>query len=666
MSEHPRRKLGVYSLGFLKNRALREALRLAGWDVVAGPLQRDIDAIGVWGGRPVASRGVAAAKRRGLPVLYIEDAPLRSVTPDASEPIMGLTLDESGNYLDCAGPSALENLLNSKPLAASPGTDAALEAYLRSKLSKYNADWRLASELPDGPFVLVVDQLPDDASIGLGGADASSFARMLKAAIGEHPGLPVYVKRHPRAEAAPGRGHFAQLPDGVGFLEHGFGIADVLDRAQAVYCVSSQVGFEAILRGHTPRVFGGAFYAGWGLSADEMTLPRRLARHSVLSLFEGAMIDYPLWFDVYANRQTGFLPALHGLEARRAAYRRKRGGAVALGMRLWKRRFVRDVLGDTRFCDDPAQAGEIAANEDRKLVVWASARQAERLGSDVDALRMEDGFLRSVGLGAELVEPMSACLDDLGIYYDPTQASRLERLIDASRDLSEAQLARARALRLRVLDAGLSKYNIGAGAVEVPDGKRVILVPGQVADDASMRLGAGAICANIDLLELVRSENPDAHILYKPHPDVEAGLRTGAVAMRDLARLADHVLCGVSAEAALASANEVWTMTSLMGFEGLLRGKKTVCFGRPFYAGWGLTDDRGGLTERRSPGISLDGLVHASLIDYPMYQDPLTRRACPVETVVDRLCADPPPFRPAGRVLSKLQGIFASQSWLWR
>lgn len=661
MTRGPRRKLGVYALGFLRS-DLRAALRHAGWDVVPGALHRDLDAIGIWGARPVAERGRRAAVLRGLPLVHIEDAPLRSITPGRAEPLMGLTLDETGNYLDASAPSDLENMLNGKSSEVRSETETALEAYLASGLSKYNEDWRGAEDLPTAPFVLVVDQLRDDASIRLGGADAGAFALMLEAARDENPGVPVYVRRHPRARDAPERAHFSDLPEGVRFLEDGFAIADVLRGAKAVYCVTSQVGFEAILHGGEPRVFGSPYYAGWGLSCDEVACARRSTRLSRVQLFEGAMIDYPVWFDVYSGGQTNFLSALHGLEARRRAHRIGRGGAVAVGMRLWKRAFVGQVLGDTRFCDDPGEAPEIAAREARKLVVWASSKAGEALLDDVPVMRMEDGFLRSVGLGAELAEPMSACLDDLGIYYDPRRASRLERLIRESRDLSERQLARAKALRLRLIKEGLSKYNVGAGGVETPDGRRVILVPGQVEDDASILLGAGEVSTNRGLLEAVRAANPDAYVLYKPHPDVEAGLRPGTLA--EAQGLCDQILHGVSAEAALKGANEVWTMTSLMGFEALLRGKRVVSFGRPFYAGWGLTEDRAGSMERRCPGIALDGLVHATLIDYPIYRDPLSGLACPVETVVARLASREGQRRP--RVLSKLQGLLASQSWLWR
>jgi len=37
---------------------------------------------------------------------------------------------------------------------------------------------------------------------------------------------------------------------------------------------------------------------------------------------------------------------------------------------------------------------------------------------------------------------------------------------------------------------------------------------------------------------------------------------------------------------------KVYTKTSGMGFEALLCGCECVCFGMPFYAGWGVTTDK--------------------------------------------------------------------------
>ena len=108
-------------------------------------------------------------------------------------------------------------------------------------------------------------------------------------------------------------------------------------------------------------------------------------------------------------------------------------------------------------------------------------------------------------------------------------------------------------------------------------------------------------------------------------------------------------------------------MTSLLGFEALLRGLPVTVLGAPFYAGWGLTRDLGPVPERRKARPSLEGLVHAALIDYPRYRDPVTGMACPVEVVAERLAAGRVAHPGvANRGLSKLQGLFASWAHLWR
>jgi capsular polysaccharide export protein len=70
---------------------------------------------------------------------------------------------------------------------------------------------------------------------------------------------------------------------------------------------------------------------------------------------------------------------------------------------------------------------------------------------------------------------------------------------------------------------------------------------------------------------------------------------------------------------------------------------------------------------RRTARPTLAQLAHAVLIDYPRYFDPITKRPCPVEVVVDRLDHGtvPRPSR-ANRALAKLQGMFASYAHLWR
>jgi len=67
------------------------------------------------------------------------------------------------------------------------------------------------------------------------------------------------------------------------------------------------------------------------------------------------------------------------------------------------------------------------------------------------------------------------------------------------------------------------------------------------------------------------------------------------------------------------------TLTSLSGFDALLRGKAVTTYGLPFYAGWGLTTDMAfaatSCFARRTRQLSLDELVAATLLRYPVYWD---------------------------------------------
>jgi len=127
-------------------------------------------------------------------------------------------------------------------------------------------------------------------------------------------------------------------------------------------------------------------------------------------------------------------------------------------------------------------------------------------------------------------------------------------------------------------------------------------------------------------------------VIYKPHPDVVAGLRRNGADEADAARWCDEVLVDVAMGALLPSVDEVHTITSLSGFEALLRGKKVVCHGQPFYAGWGLTEDLWPLA-RRTRRLSLDELVAGALILYPTYVSRTTGRFTTPERALDELLA---------------------------
>ena len=154
-------------------------------------------------------------------------------------------------------------------------------------------------------------------------------------------------------------------------------------------------------------------------------------------------------------------------------------------------------------------------------------------------------------------------------------------------------------------------------------GKQVILVPGQVEDDASIVYGCTDVKTNLALLKAARAAHPDGFVVYKVHPDVLAKNRKGKVNWAELKQYADVIETETSVVSCINACDVVHTMTSLTGFDALLRGKQVVVYGRPFYAGWGLTQDRGAAFEvdRRKRILSLDELVAGALLHYPIYYD---------------------------------------------
>ncbi len=662
------RPLYAFNAGLLRPGPVRRILTLAGLRPTLGrPGPEDL--VGVWGRSPYAARGEAMARRSGASLVRIEDAFLRSLRPGRlGDGPLGLLIDPLGVHFDASAPSTLERILATHPLDDHVLLTRARDGIARVRalhLSKYNLHDPEAPLPPPG-YVLVVDQLRQDASILHGGADAQTFREMLVRAQEDHPTARILVKAHPETLLGLRPGHYGpDIATGrIQVLSDAVSPYALLEGAIAVYTATSQLGFEAILAGHRPHVLGTPFYAGWGLSNDEMPFPRRRRTLTRVQLFAAAMILAPTWYDPCRNRLCSFEEAVDQLEAEVRAWRDDRFGHVAIGIRLWKRSTIQQFYGNTRrvhFTNAPHRAARVATATGRRAMVWATREPAT---FPVPIQRIEDGFLRSRGLGANLVPPMSLVADDLGIYYDPSRESRLDHLIAAGPPPGGAD--RAKQLVARIIAAGLTKYTQGAPGTDLPTGPR-ILIPGQVEDDASILKGAGDIRTNLALLEHTRRANPGALILYKPHPDVTAGLRPGAIPAADVLRFADVLVPEIDPAALLRDGTEVWTMTSLLGFEALLRGLPVTCLGSPFYAGWGLTRDLGATPAWRNRNASLTDLAHAALIAYPRYRDPVSRRPCPPEVIVERLALGVAPATgPITRALSKLQGLLASQAWLWR
>lgn len=362
----------------------------------------------------------------------------------------------------------------------------------------------------------------------------------------------------------------------------------------------------------------------------------------------------------FSNLPIPAIEAVRLLDGMRQLIENNRGIESVLGVARWKRLTVSPLLWNG--CAGPRYARDVptVSKPGQSLLAWKSRTPepllAKAESAAIPVAEIEDGMIRGDGLGANCIPPLSIVVDRSGIYFDPAGPSDLEHLLESA-EYDDGLLRRAANLRQRIAQLGISKYGSGSPAKARPSSRRSILVVGQVEDDRSILSGGGGH-TNLKLLQRARQLEPDAWLIYRPHPDVEAGHRTGHVADDIALSFANEIDRGGSVIGLIEVVDEVHCITSLAGFEALLREKPVTTHGVPFYAGWGLTRDLGPVPERRKRRRSLDELIAATLILYPRYIDPRTGLPCPVEVLVERMATG------EGKVPAPLAGIRKIQGGL--
>lgn len=286
-----------------------------------------------------------------------------------------------------------------------------------------------------------------------------------------------------------------------------------------------------------------------------------------------------------------------------------------------------------------------------RIIVWGYnesplfSEMAEK--NNVKFYRMEDGFIRSVGLGANHELPLSLVLDKTGtLYFDARKASGLENILNEFDFSSNPKIiSRAKKAMAALVDKGVSKYNHVASrsALEVygkycaySSSKTRVLVIGQVESDASIKFGSEQPLNNGALVWQARKDHPEADIFFKPHPDTLAGKREIVTPLETIGKFSYVVTDELSLSDSFETIDEVYTITSLSGFEALMRGKKVTTLGCPFYSGWGLTNDLQ-TNVRRTRTLSLEELFAGAYILYPDYFNSFVPVKAAIEEIVDVL-----------------------------
>jgi len=550
-----------------------------------------------WGRKVSGLAAERFAARRGLPVLHVEDGFLRSVSPGKGHPPLSISLDDQGVYYDARHPSRLETLAT---LPCTPEELARaqrlVELWRAGRVSKYNHAREYRGELPE-PFVLAIDQTFGDGSIVHGLAGPGSFSRMLEAALAEHPDKTVVLKVHPEVVSGRKKGHFdldaiARL-DRVRVFSGDVHPVGLLERAAAVYTVTSQVGFEGLLWGRPVSTFGMPFYAGWGLTSDALAPPPRRHPIPLLQLVHAALVDYPRYVDPESGEPCPPERVFDWMALQRRQRERFPAVVHARGFSRGQRPGVVRLFQGSQVRFSPP--GSLLF-PDEALAIPALAESAD--GQET-ALRVRDGLFPGAGLADGHEAPLCAMVDGPG--------SRLEDMLATAR-FSDETLDQARRLGEWIVDRGLTSWPKESGPWRRPAAVgRVVLVVGEDPHVDADRL----------FLKVVREKESAAHIIYKPLPHILQKHRVNMRARQGSPHF-DEIAPSVSMHLLLSQVDAVHVRTSWAGIDALLRGKDVYCHGAPFYAGWGLTTDS-------PPGVcrpkrlSLDELLAGFFLLHPSY-----------------------------------------------
>ncbi len=616
-----------------------------------------------WGHKNNTLKTRKISQQQGIVYWALEDGFISWLNhPTQDKRRLSLIIDKKGIYYDCSAPSGIDYLLQSSSSNELARAQRLLEQINRLNISKYN---QVRSEFPvwfselfnvqkGQSYILLVDQTFGDCSIACAGANAQSFKNMLvwaKKQISLDESSHIIIKVHPDMLLGTKKGYLAGLventDDRVHLLAQDVCPATLINGASQVATVSSQLGFEALWKNKQVVCFAWPFYAGRGLTQDlaNTDLPYERPQASLLQLLNAALIQYPAYMHPDTQQACEVEGVVDYLQAHFLTRQIHCNELNVHDVSLWKRSFIAEFVATSakRIRYVSTEKTRVKLQPEVSDLYWGMKTPDAQ--SQKKMWRMEDGFIRSVGLGADLRRPTSLIIDDLGIYYNGKKSSRLEVLL-SSYELNEYETQRTQKLLTMVQQTAITKYNVESAAVDElarlkqeANGREIILVTGQFQQDLSMQYGTIDIKTNMGLLQKVSQQFPRAYIIYKEHPDVFSGVRPGKLDDEAVLTYADAYITNINITSLFTICERVCTICSLSGFEALLRGIKVSTYGLPFYAGWGLTDDYHVIT-RRKRKLSLLELTYVCLVLYPRYINWHGRNITTLESVIMQLSSE--------------------------
>ncbi len=581
-------------------------------------------------------------------LIYLEDGLVHSFGYKKEKIPLSVSFDNDGIYYSFKSNSRLFSLIEQ---------DLSKNNLIRSRniiklwkdysISKYNFPYFI--EPPKFKYILLIDQTYGDLSVSYGSANKNSFLEMFKFACENWPDHKIVIKVHPDVINS----------NKVGYLDKDFytnknvivisqlgQINKLIENSLAVCVVTSQVGFEALIYNKEVHVFGRPFYSGLGLTIDH-NLPKDDKNNKKISLENLVfkfLTKYQICLDPRTKKRCEVEDIMQYIYFRRKVYQFFPNNLYGIGFSPWKKRQINRFISNA--INERIESLKKFKTYSKNILIWGKSIKSDKYRNKANEfISVEDGFIRSVGLGADLYSPLSLLFDKKGIHYDASSVSDIEELLQ-NRVVNKNELKRSSDLINLIIKSNITKYNLKFNSgLKLPRNsvnKYKIAVLGQVETDNSILFGVPNDTiqkTNFSLIEQVRKDYPNSYIIYKPHPDIESGLRYSSNEL-SIRGISDFIAHKTSLEDILKNVDRVVVFTSLGGFEALIRGKPVTTYGLPFYAGWGLTDDKllnHKWAKRRRRILSLEEIVFISLIEYPIYNSLKFNTLTEIENIIEEL-----------------------------
>lgn len=600
---------------------------------------KDVHSIVCWGYKPSSRKAEKLSTKRDLQLLRLEDGFITHLPGCPTK--LSVCCDSQGmHYSDTSDLHALCTKIRSdQELKRAQAAIAFKNAHF---ISKYNHNPvtsfnQLASQKR---YILIADQVSDDESVKHSNATVETYLQMIMDALDEHQEHDVLINIHPDNKKK--KPFSSLIPNAlrvelsrnerVHFINTPINAIQLVSQCDYVYTISSLIGFEAVLLDKQVKVYGSPFYAGYGLTEDVQT-PYKVSL-SKEAVFYAAYIDYCTYINPFSKERCELEDVMEMIAVNIRCMPLTQ--VIIKKPSLWKRNFLKRFLAHYSLLE-PAFSSTFYNAE------WGYTRDSEC------TLSIEDGFVRSVGLGSSLILPSSLVVDRGGIYYDFRSDSELQKILN-TRQFTQRELERSERIVDYLREHKISKYNLSNQQVQTPT-KPYVLVPGQVESDKSL-IASGCGYKNADAVKIAKERYPDHIVVYRPHPDVVYN----GVSQQDETRaseLADITTTQGDIIQWIENAAGVVTITSNSGFEAILRDIPVYCLGYPYYYGYGLTQSEVSLPNRNRQ-LDIFMLVAGVLICYPRYIDNGSGLFCRVEEILSTLQSSKRPDNVASSKLLRL------------